>query len=834
MSEQNLNQNNDQKLLSDAEVQKRRNVANNANNIRAAADIASKTNNPYAKAAGTAVKVADKISGGKASEKLGKTLNTAMKMQGLKGKAMQAAMNKMSESGTSNRIAAATNKKNNVPNTSLKKGTLTGSNVEDSTSKTKEIEDQASDGGSVGLKISSKVIKWGLIACAGVFPVVMFICLFMSASQIMIKSIGLGNADSLSDQNVQDKINKKEGSEELNEEATEKEVSFDFFIDDDEYSIRNVKLGESNYVEIASIKYYKRKYNEADLEQLEDFYPNVRNLSNKYDKNLVYDFFFKMYNLYNYYRDKYDGVTLDLPLLMSTLTIQSDDMSIVFASNLSEDERKKKYKEDYESTDYADFDYYKDWSSYELNPNNSFYDMELIAQHLVSKQVKESCIDSNGKEIKSNILKDNQIGTQSLFCEEGQTYKTSEEYFAKDEAKYEEFLKEFLEKKYFLKGGSISNVNANSNSTSASCNNPFEKYDLTEDQLNQIASLAYHEQGTAKGAAAEASLMANLFEIKGSKYGKGAQGLYNYIRTSGWFAHSVDYMDSKDASKEIVEAVKSVLVNGKRTLPGYIDEHDTITDIKWVKNDGKEISVSDKNSYKKNESKIMNVYGSKYTFYTFPDINSDPFGYTSEKIREEKGEIYYDFDTGEIQNCNYISSKSNGLSSAFVSLAVSQLNEPDRYTGDKYQEFGGIGTNTAWCAAFVSWNIYNTTYNGQKLSDIIKFKTNAVVNFMNYFYNSKESNIKFYYNDSCSKLKGKNNGISSYTPKEGDIIFFDNFRNWDGKMPATHVPGKRHVGIVQYFKDGKVVTIEGNSGNQVKERKYDLTDCHVVGFGSWY
>lgn len=470
MLEEKLNQNNDQKMLSDAEVQKRRNVANNANNVRAAAEIASKTNNPYAKAAGTAVKVADKISGGKASEKLGKTLNTAMKMQGLKGKAMQAAMNKMSESGTSNRIAAATNKKNNVPNTSLKKGTLTGSNVEDSSSKMKETEDQASDGGSAGLKISSKVIKWGLWACAFGFPIMIIICLFMSASQIMIKSVGLGNADSLSDQDVQDKINKKEDSDELSEEATEKEVSFDFFIDDEEDSIRNVKLSESNFVEIASIKYYKRKYNEADLEQLEDFYPNVRNLSNKYDKNLVYDFFYKMYNLYNYYRYKYNDVSLDLPLLMATLTIQSDDMSVVFASNLSNDERKKKYKDGYNSEDYADFDYYKDWSGYELTSDNSNYDMEILAQHMVSRQVRESCIDSSGNEVKYNILKDNEIGTQILFCDEGQTYKTGEPYFDKDDVKYKEFLKEFIEKKYY-ESGAIENSNNNNNNNNNNSNN---------------------------------------------------------------------------------------------------------------------------------------------------------------------------------------------------------------------------------------------------------------------------------------------------------------------------------------------------------------------------
>ena len=41
----------------------------------------------------------------------------------------------------------------------------------------------------------------------------------------------------------------------------------------------------------------ERKYNEADLAELEDFYPPIADYSKKYDKNMVYDFFFKMYNL---------------------------------------------------------------------------------------------------------------------------------------------------------------------------------------------------------------------------------------------------------------------------------------------------------------------------------------------------------------------------------------------------------------------------------------------------------------------------------------------------------------------------------------------------------
>jgi len=468
MPEENLNQNNTQKMLSDAEVQRRRNVANNANNVRLAADVAAKTDHPYAKAAGLAVKAADKLSDGKASEKLGKALDNYMKTQGLKGKMMQAALNKMSESGTSNRIAAAANKKNGAPSVP-KKGTLTGNNVEDSSSKIRETEDHT-DGGSASFSFSSKVVKYGIIGCAAAFLLLIPICLFTSASNIYIKSIGLGSADSVSFEDAESKINKKqEDTEEIEEGVTEDDLSFDIFIED-EPSFRTKKLESSNLIKIAKTTYLKRKYTEADLSNLEDFYPAVVNLSKNYDENMVYDFFFKMYNLYTTYRDTYD-VHLDLPLLMSTLMVQSEDMYVIFSSNLSQEDRAKIARK----KPIKEFDYYYDWSTsdYKISKNNSEHDMELLVQNMVSKQVKEKCKDSSGKVVKEAILKDGQIGTQSLFCEEGQSYETEELGYVKDNEKYREFLKQFLEKKYYLDGEhdiTISNPNNGSENDSGSTN----------------------------------------------------------------------------------------------------------------------------------------------------------------------------------------------------------------------------------------------------------------------------------------------------------------------------------------------------------------------------
>ena len=203
-------------------------------------------------------------------------------------------------------------------------------------------------------------------------------------------------------------------------------------------------------------------------------------------------------------------------------------------------------------------------------------------------------------------------------------------------------------------------INNNSSSSSSSSSNDFStyqdtivvsgkgnfvKYQLTETQLKQITALALHEQGTAKGAAAEASLMANRFELYGSKYGVGGDGLVNYVATSKWFANAKKNMaDFKIVTPEAYNAVKKVLVDGKRTLPKYIDEHDCFSDLTSVKTNGVSIGVSDRSGYKPFNTIIKNRYGATYMFYSFPDKRSDPFGYTSTKKRQQYGDDCYSFE----------------------------------------------------------------------------------------------------------------------------------------------------------------------------------------------
>ena len=164
----------------------------------------------------------------------------------------------------------------------------------------------------------------------------------------------------------------------------------------------------------------------------------------------------------------------------------------------------------------------------------------------------------------------------------------------------------------------------------------FTKYPLTDSQLVKIARLCQQEQGTVAGAKAEASLMANQLETNASrrkKYGTGADGLYNWVRNGGWFAKAAHWMDNGSVTDAVLAGVKDVLVNGNRTLPLYVDEHDCLSDITSISTG----SVKDRKAYVQGKTVVKNKYGSTWTFWCFPDSTSDPFGYTAAAYKAATG-----------------------------------------------------------------------------------------------------------------------------------------------------------------------------------------------------
>lgn len=207
----------------------------------------------------------------------------------------------------------------------------------------------------------------------------------------------------------------------------------------------------------------------------------------------------------------------------------------------------------------------------------------------------------------------------------------------------------------------------------------FTKYNFSDQEIKEIANLCNDEQPGPEGAAAEASLMANLFELKGSASGEGKDGLYNYIRNSGWFKNTpgcefmnYDAMKIGESTDEQVQAVKAVLVQGYRTLPKYVDEHDTLSpnfqDIGYVENNGQTFDKMNKSQYQPHVTVIHQGGGltGMYTFFCFPSEGCDPFGYTNSSLREQYGDFCYEYGTWkaingtEDQNATDVHATSSG------------------------------------------------------------------------------------------------------------------------------------------------------------------------------
>lgn len=175
-------------------------------------------------------------------------------------------------------------------------------------------------------------------------------------------------------------------------------------------------------------------------------------------------------------------------------------------------------------------------------------------------------------------------------------------------------------------------------SNASSGTGDFDKFDLSDAEVRGLTAVALQEQGSVKGAAAEASLMANLYEERGSSY----SGIVDYVLHGGWFATaSTSKYSGGTSNEEAVAAVRSVLIDGKRTLPKYVNEHDYRGDIISVTNDGVEIDKYNNSAYIQHKTIIKNSMGSTYTFYSFPAEGSDPFGYTSQAARDEFGDGCY-------------------------------------------------------------------------------------------------------------------------------------------------------------------------------------------------
>lgn len=683
--------------------QKERNIQNNANTVKNAADVAIASKNPYAMAAGGAVKLADKVSGGRASQQLGKRMNTLNKISP-GGRSIQKASNMLAETGAGNAIGKIASSKSGLGATNSQGGSFAngiagaagtaaskGKSAMDKTAADEEKEQEAKES-VTGQFMARLPLKAKLVILLGIVPAFCFVLLFVA---VVVNYVADEKAFGVFAGN---EFTKDPDAMDLRDEVRDNadELGMGGYIDDSEIDLNAVGTGLN----------HNSTYNEflSRAENIENIYEYFECKTAEECLNLPeVRFYIKVQDIQRRYTHKY-SVKLDWDLIMSTAFSMDLDPKEMFEAFLND------YKEeDVEKYDKLmnldwDYDYKKLLGDSYLSGDFYEYDLQILAKNMVQKRTVQTCTlkktDEEGNvtyevtkkqedyDIEDEYFKKGQ--QYYLECDPGETYAIDSSYSLNME-KYDAFLLEYIENKYYLKSGGTAGILSPYRCVAEE----FNKYDLTDDQLKAIASLAYHEQGTAKGAAAEASLMANRFEIYGSGFGSGADGLYNYVRTSGWFAHAAANMDSYDAPQNVVDAVKDVLVNGKRTLPAYIDEHDCLSDLTSVTTDGKAVNKNNRDAYEKNKTIIKNTYGATYTFYSFPDTNSDPFGYTSEDKRDELGDFHYDFDSGEAVSCSgngeYLFPLAEGTTSCRSSAFGPRIlnGEYNNHGGDDYPAVEG-------------------------------------------------------------------------------------------------------------------------------------------------
>ena len=137
---------------------------------------------------------------------------------------------------------------------------------------------------------------------------------------------------------------------------------------------------------------------------------------------------------------------------------------------------------------------------------------------------------------------------------------------------------------------------------------------------------------------------------------------------------------------------------------------------------------------------------------------------------------------------------------AIVSVALSQVGNVG---GEPYWSWYGFSGRVEWCACFVSWCANECGY----IDTGIIPKYAGCVNGVQWF------------KDRGQWLDG------SAEPAPGMIIFFD----WNDENGQDGLSD--HTGIVEKVENGRVYTIEGNSGDSVRQNSYPVGHYEVLGYG---
>lgn len=175
-----------------------------------------------------------------------------------------------------------------------------------------------------------------------------------------------------------------------------------------------------------------------------------------------------------------------------------------------------------------------------------------------------------------------------------------------------------------------------------------------------------------------------------------------------------------------------------------------------------------------------------------------------------------------LSQLGYQEGASNGKFSGEVSGRANYV-ESSYNMGDLGLGYGG--SDYPWCASFVSWCLYQS-----RSTDQATYQSLGRFHVGDYTYIWKEISCSQWVRQlkgaGCYKYSRYEGG--SYTPKYGDLVFFQNSG------------GVAHIGICLYVKNGRIYTVEGNTsdasgleanGGGVYFKNYLLTTSYINGYG---
>lgn len=187
----------------------------------------------------------------------------------------------------------------------------------------------------------------------------------------------------------------------------------------------------------------------------------------------------------------------------------------------------------------------------------------------------------------------------------------------------------------------------------------------------------------------------------------------------------------------------------------------------------------------------------------------------SHKTAEEMA-AEYNFDDDQLEQLEALLDDENnslwtavlyGISTTDDQIVAVALSQIGNVGGQPYWSWYGFGSRVEWCACFVSWCANECGYIDTGV--IPKFA--GCVNGVNWFRDRGQW------------------ADNSAEPTPGMIIFFD----WDNPSGSSGPQDglSDHVGIVEKVENGRIYTIEGNSGDSCRRRDYPLGYYEILGYG---